>query len=74
MIGQCLSNKNKSATVSKSKKNLDLNKAWEWPQVFEETWDWRQGAHFSTPPDCMEIYTNSSFGYCYSLDFGQQQG
>jgi len=27
MIGQCLSNKNKSATVLKSKKFLDLNKA-----------------------------------------------
>jgi len=27
MIGQCLSNKNESATVSKSKKFLDLNKA-----------------------------------------------
>jgi len=27
MIEQCLSNKNKSATVSKSKKNSDLNKA-----------------------------------------------
>jgi len=27
MIGQCLSNKNESATVSKSKKILDLNKA-----------------------------------------------
>jgi len=26
MIGQCLSNKNESATVSKSKKILDLNK------------------------------------------------
>jgi len=29
MIGQYLSNKNKSATVSKSKKFLDLNKAYE---------------------------------------------
>jgi hypothetical protein len=28
MIGQCLSNKNKSATVSKSKKILNLNKAY----------------------------------------------
>jgi hypothetical protein len=27
MIGQCLLNKNESATVSKSKKFLDLNKA-----------------------------------------------
>jgi len=27
MIGQCLSNKNKNAIVSKSKKFLDLNKA-----------------------------------------------
>ena len=27
MIGQCLSNKNESATVLKSKKFLDLNKA-----------------------------------------------
>jgi hypothetical protein len=27
MIGQCLSNKNKNATVSKSKKISDLNKA-----------------------------------------------
>ena len=27
MIGQCLSNKNESATVSKSKKFSDLNKA-----------------------------------------------
>jgi len=28
MIEQCFSNKNESATVSKSKKNLDLNKAY----------------------------------------------
>ena len=27
MIGQCLTNKNKSATISKTKKFLELNKA-----------------------------------------------
>jgi len=36
MIGQCLSNKNESATMSKSKKFLDLNKAmsaWSWNRL-----------------------------------------
>jgi len=34
MIGQCLLNKNESATVSKSKKKLDLNKTYVLPHQF----------------------------------------
>jgi len=37
MIGQCLSNKNESATMSKSKKNLDLNSSHQKPKKFQDS-------------------------------------
>jgi len=38
MIGQCLSNKSKSDTLSKSKKKLDLNKAYIRVQQERKIW------------------------------------